>query len=225
MPRKVFQEILGQAVLSCVIDGVLLSERVKQVIVAVPDDLLHLELVNWLSINHPRVDVFRGPEHDVLGRFVNALDAFNVPGDASVVRVTSDCPLINPIEIDQIIYQFDVTGCDYLANTCPKPGSAIDGFDVEVFSAAALRRLGGNKDLTANEKEHVTVGFLKRLHHFDCKPFDVAPLPLNYPSFSLDTEQDLHLIRKFVVYAGGLDKLRRLEMKEIKEHVDGFLNS
>lgn len=98
------------------------------------------------------VAVFRGDEHDVLSRFAGAVEAF--PAEV-LVRVTSDCPLIDADLIRRGVDEFLALDDDYafvsntLRRTYPR------GFDFEVFSAAALREAAAEATTPA-EREHVT---------------------------------------------------------------------
>ena len=81
------------------------------------------------------VAVFRGDEQDVLGRFAGAAEA----ADAQVViRLTGDCPIIDPGVIDLAVAKFRASGADYVSNALRR--TYPDGLDVEVFSRAALER-------------------------------------------------------------------------------------
>jgi spore coat polysaccharide biosynthesis protein SpsF len=104
--------------------------------------------------------VVRGSLTDVLGRFIDVLDAF---GPRSVVRLTGDCPLTCPEVIDQVVADFLTGGADYVSNTLIP--TFPDGLDVEVVSAAALREVARNSS-DAAEHEHVTLGIYRRPEQF-----------------------------------------------------------
>ena len=92
----------------------------------------------------------RGSEHDVLSRYA---DASRLHGGDVVVRITSDCPLIDPMLIDRVIDTYWEGGCDYVSNMLPPTWPY--GMAVEVFSAAALYE--ANAAATQDsEREHVT---------------------------------------------------------------------
>jgi spore coat polysaccharide biosynthesis protein SpsF len=99
------------------------------------------------------VEVYRGPLDDVLARFVGALDAR--PAD-HVVRLTGDCPLIDPQVIDATIELHLAAGADYTQNRLLTKGYP-KGQDVEVITAEALRRAAAQA-ATPEEREHVTWG-------------------------------------------------------------------
>jgi spore coat polysaccharide biosynthesis protein SpsF len=99
------------------------------------------------------VEVFRGPLDDVLARFIGALDAW--PAE-HVVRLTGDCPLIDPALIDATVALHLEADADYTQNRLVDKGFP-KGQDVEVITAAALRR-AAQAASTPQEHEHVTWG-------------------------------------------------------------------
>jgi spore coat polysaccharide biosynthesis protein SpsF (cytidylyltransferase family) len=100
------------------------------------------------------VPVFRGALDNVLARFIGALDAH--PAD-HVVRLTADCPLIDPQVVDAAIALHLAEAADYTSNTA-QTFAFPKGLDVEIVSAAALRHAAAAA-ATAEEREHVTWGF------------------------------------------------------------------
>ena len=94
--------------------------------------------------------VFRGNEKDVLDRYYQAGKKYNPD---VVVRITGDCPMIDPELVDQIIYEFEKNGTDYTSNIIPP--TYPDGLDVEVFSFAALE-IAWKQATTEYDREHVT---------------------------------------------------------------------
>ncbi|MGN8024955.1 cytidylyltransferase domain-containing protein [Microbacterium sp. 22242] len=136
--------------------------------------------------------VFRGSEHDVLGRFAGAADASALD---VVVRVTSDCPLIDPALVRHGIDLF--LGTDdphaYVSNTLER--SYPRGFDFEVFSAEALR--AADVDATGDpDREHVTP-FIRRSP--DTHLHSVVRTPdASRHRVTLDTADDYALLRRLI---------------------------
>ena len=84
-------------------------------------------------------DVFRGSENNVLNRYYNAAIKYE---SEIVVRITGDCPILDPSLVDKVIYSYNSENADYASNI--DPPSYPDGLDVEVFSFDSLQE--------ANEK-------------------------------------------------------------------------
>jgi spore coat polysaccharide biosynthesis protein SpsF (cytidylyltransferase family) len=141
-------ELDGTAVLGHVID------RAKR-IVGVDDVVVATTLaseddgVAEYADNHGAT-VFRGDELDVLNRYGDC--AREMKADA-VVRITADCPLIDPELSGRVVARYLEGDLDYVSNY--KPPTFPDGLDTEVFSFAAIdeaQRLAAR----ASEREHVT---------------------------------------------------------------------
>ena len=93
---------------------------------------------------------FRGDEDDVLDRFYQGAKIHNPD---YVVRLTSDCPLIDPVLIDEIIEAAISSDVDYCSNTLIE--SYPDGQDIEVFTFSALKK-AWKESVLKSEREHVT---------------------------------------------------------------------
>lgn len=148
LPNKVLAEIAGQPMLGHVVRRVQQCQTVNQVVVATsvsPAD----DAIEQLCAEYG-IACFRGSEDDVLDRYYQAAKAC---GAEVVVRLTGDCPLIDPEVIDLVVRAFKQGRYDYVSNilryTFP------DGLDTEVFSFPALQQawLEAKKP---SEREHVT---------------------------------------------------------------------
>ena len=141
------------------------------------------------------VSVVRGSESDVLARFVAALDAH--PADV-VVRLTADCPLIDPEVVNEAIAVRAATGADYVSNTLVR--TFPDGLDVEVLTADALRAAAAEA-VDPVEREHVTPFVYRRPERFRLAAV-VGPEPLGHLRWTVDTADDLDRIRTIVAALG-----------------------
>jgi spore coat polysaccharide biosynthesis protein SpsF len=104
------------------------------------------------------IDSFRGSEADVLGRVAGALRS----GGADVcVEITADCPLLDPVIVDEAVAEFILTRADhpYVSNSDPRR-SVPAGLDVQVFEASALYQLESETD-DPEDREHVSYGFYR----------------------------------------------------------------
>ncbi|MCU0800968.1 MAG: aminotransferase class III-fold pyridoxal phosphate-dependent enzyme [Rhodobacteraceae bacterium] len=97
------------------------------------------------------VQVFRGSEKDVLARFTGAAQ---MAGATTVVRLTGDCPLIDPGVVDRVVRAYHAGDVDYCSNVAPP--TYPDGLDTEVFSMAALQQAHAQATAPAH-REHVTL--------------------------------------------------------------------
>lgn len=141
------------------------------------------------------VEVVRGPEADVLQRFVGALEAH--PAE-HVVRLTADCPLSDPELIRATVQRHIEAQADYTSNVIPR--TFPKGLDVEVITASALRTAAAEATDPA-EREHVTP-FLYR----HPERFRLANLrhdqPLGQERWTVDTPADLEFVREVVGLLG-----------------------
>jgi len=102
------------------------------------------------------IDCFRGPEDDVLDRYYQC--SLNYPEFNNIVRITGDCPLIDPKIIDQVIAFFEKGQYHYASNVLEE--TFPDGMDIEVFTRETLIVSAKNAKLNS-EREHVTQYMLK----------------------------------------------------------------
>ena len=165
------------------------SSFIDNHIFAIPDTIQNLPLVSYLEKN--RISYVVGPEHDLINRHLMACsDNTHV-----IVRITSDCPLVDPFWIDRAIELY-LTGYDYVSTYTPAESSFFcNGSDIEVFSCDLLKTLSRNF-LGASDREHVTFplwdGRLK------CKYSNLNHLMLdsiNDIRITLDYSEDLAVLR------------------------------
>ena len=185
LPGKSLADVAGKPLLERVVQRVKASHLVDQVIVAtttgVEDDPL-ADLVGRLEI-----PCFRGSPDDVLDRVYHAARDH---GADHVVRVTGDCPLIDPGVIDRVIQAYVEGGHDYVSNTIRY--TYPDGLDVEVCSLEALER-AWKEALLPSEREHVT-SYIRNSGHFRTLNVE-GPDDLSRFKLSVDTREDLQLAR------------------------------
>lgn len=134
--------------------------------------------------------VFRGHPTDLLDRHLRAAEAL----DADVcVKIPSDCPLIDPAAIDQVLGAFlDGPPCDYLGNL--HPPSWPDGNDVEVFTMEALR-IAHREARRPLEREHTTPFFWERPERFFVRNVQRAGADLSADyRFTVDYRDDYRLV-------------------------------
>jgi len=149
LPGKVLMPVLREPMIVRQIERISRARRIDRLVVATsdqPDDDV-LEA----ALQREGIAVHRGPLDNVLARFIGALEAY--PAD-HVVRLTADCPLTDPGLIDATIDLHLSTGADYTSNS-PDGAAFPKGLDVEVITAAGLRRVAAEAD-SPEAREHVT---------------------------------------------------------------------
>jgi glutamate-1-semialdehyde 2,1-aminomutase/spore coat polysaccharide biosynthesis protein SpsF len=187
LPGKVLADVCGAPLLARMLERVRAARRVDDVVVLTTtraaDDAV-AALATALG-----VQTYRGSEDDVLDRFVGAARA--QPGLGAVVRLTADCPLIDPELIDAVVATFEGDG--ERADCAGLGGSFPDGLDTEVIAVEALERAWREARLPS-EREHVTPYLWKHAERFRLRthmfPGDAGGLRL-----SVDEAADLELVR------------------------------
>ncbi len=169
-----------------VIQRVKKSKLIEDIVVATTKKKEDLEIVKIAK--KCGVRDFRGSEDDVLDRFYQAA---KVAKAESIVRITADCPLIDPVVVDKVIEHF-LSGCyDYASNTLKR--TYPDGLDTEVFTYKVLERAWKNAKW-ASEREHVTPYIIKHPEMFRLGNVENEK-DLSYMRWCVDTERDLKFVR------------------------------
>ena len=140
-------DIKSNPMINYLISRLKLSKKIDQIVLATTernsDDIL-AEFVSNIGI-----DIYRGSENNVLDRFYKAAKKFEAD---IVIRITADCPLIDPYLIDKVIEDFNVNNEDYLSNALNP--SFPDGLDCQIFSFDALKKSWKEAKLLS-DREHV----------------------------------------------------------------------
>jgi glutamate-1-semialdehyde 2,1-aminomutase len=180
---KVLTDLAGKPVLAWVVSAARAALGVDEVWVATSTVAADDAIVAWCEKN--KVNVYRGSEADVLDRYVCAA---KVSGAGIVVRLTADCPLLDPVVIAQTIHLRGMTGVDYASNV--DPPTWPDGLDCEVVAAKALM-VAHAEAKRPSDREHVTPFVRRNRARFPAETL-VAPLPgLAKERWTLDTAADL----------------------------------
>ena len=186
LPGKVLMTIGPMSVLELLVRR-LRQSRLDQIVVATSDLALDDAIVE--AAGRLSVPIVRGPEHDVLARFLRAVEEHPA---TEVIRVTADCPLIDPQVVDRALARYRSSGADYCSNTLIR--TFPDGLDVEVVSASALREAGGEASDPA-EREHVTPFIYRRPRRFRIAQITSDDPRLGRERWTLDTADDLARLR------------------------------
>ncbi|OGY16990.1 MAG: hypothetical protein A2784_04090 [Candidatus Chisholmbacteria bacterium RIFCSPHIGHO2_01_FULL_48_12] len=189
LPGKVLKPILGQPMLAREVARVARAKLVDQIVIATstnPADSSIAALADALGLA-----CYRGSEIDVLDRFYQTAQKFSAD---PIIRLTSDCPLIDPQIIDQTVSVFTSSSADYVSNHHLR--SFPVGMDVEVVKFRALELAWRQAD-SAYDREHATAYVYNPAHHFRLKGI-VAPAQLRRPKLRLTVDElaDLKLVRR-----------------------------
>ncbi len=148
LPNKVMKPINGVPLIELLLSRLSLAREINQIILATSIDEKNRPLAEHVqSLGYP---VFRGSEEDVLDRFMQAARIHEAD---VIVRITGDCPLVDPGLVDAAIRKFVSSQSDYLSNVVPP--TFPDGLDIEVFSRKAMER-AWNETNQRRDREHVT---------------------------------------------------------------------
>ena len=189
LPGKVLRDIVGETMLAHVVRRTNQASLVNVVVVATTESQEDDPIIEECS--KLQVPVFRGSTNDVLDRYYRAASKYQA---GAVVRITSDCPLIDPQPIDMVIRKYLESDIDYMALGIE--GGFPRGMDIEIFSFTTLEKtyMEAKKDY---EREHVTPYIYHHPDIFKLKFFEGTG-KLRRPDLRLtvDTEEDLRLIRE-----------------------------
>lgn len=185
-PGKTLADLNGKPMLERLIERVRSSAQVEEVIIATTTEERDDAIERFAK--ERGIKLVRGSETDVLSRFHLAATRYGVK---TVVRVTPDCPLLDPRVMDQVIDGYRSGPYDYFSNTLGR--CYPDGLDVEVFSIEALEKAHKEAKLPS-EREHVTL-YMKNSGKFRLGWMD-APEGLSTElKWSVDREEDLSFAR------------------------------
>ena len=192
LPGKVLADLGGMSVLELMVHRLRKSKRLSKIVVAITRSPSDDELA--LACEQMSVEFFRGNEFDVLSRFCDVSNHFS--DFDTIVRLTADCPFIDPAVVDLVVEEYLLAGASYCSNRLPSPFSRTYpvGLDVEVFSRSGL--FEANREAKAlYEREHVTPYFYSQERLADIKILDMEP-DMSSVRLTIDTPVDLKICRQ-----------------------------
>ncbi|OUU30599.1 MAG: hypothetical protein CBB97_00840, partial [Candidatus Endolissoclinum sp. TMED37] len=189
LPKKVTYKVNNKTILDYVISQTRKIINIDKIVVATTNNKRD-DIINKICIKN-NVSCFRGSESNVLSRYYEAASRYKFD---HIIRVTADCPLIDPTILDKLIFKYLNAKVDF-AHTGP---SFAEGLDAEIFSYKTLTKCYEYSNLNS-EKEHVTLYI-----HNNRKKFKILTLRRNRFEgnfrFTLDTKEDLIVIKKIINY-------------------------
>ncbi len=159
-PNKVMKLIQGVPMIEILLKRLKNSKLLDQIILATSIDsnntalVKHVESIGFICK--------QGSELDVLERYAEVAEQYKAD---VIVRITGDCPLIDPVLLDQCIARYKESEVDYYSNTIPP--TFPDGLDIEVIKSSALKK-AANEATKPYDREHVT-SFIKESDFFSKK--------------------------------------------------------
>lgn len=192
LPGKILKKVLDKTLLEYQLERLCRVKNADRVVIATTDHGAEQPIVDLCK--SLKVDYFRGSENDVLARYYGAATEY---GADTVVRITSDCPLIDPAVVEQVIgfYLEHRNKYDYVSNTFPDL-TYPRGMDTEVFSYQALKEAYLEaKDQP--EREHVTIFIKRRPKRYRIKNLPYTRDVSNY-RWTVDTPEDFELVSRMI---------------------------
>lgn len=210
LPKKIFLPLSGKPILWHVYQRVKKSKLIDNVIIATTD-LPEDDLVEMFCIEN-KINYFRGSSDDVLSRYYFTAKSFQ---SDIIVRITSDCPLIDSNVIDEIIKLFISENADYASNVLER--TFPRGYDTEVFSFSVLEKTFFEAK-EKFEREHVTPFIYNHPEIFKLVSYKINK---DYSSLRLtiDTQEDYNLIK--IIYDSLFDSNNFFNLND----VINFLNN
>lgn len=204
LPGKVLKKIMDKPLLEYQIERLLNSKLINEIIVATTTNVTDKPIVDLC--NKLNIKFFRGSEEDVLSRYYNAAKEFNAE---VIVRLTSDCPVIDSEVVDKVIkyYLNNKNEYDYVSNTLIR--TFPRGMDTEVFPFSVLET-SFRQAKTKSEREHVTPYIYNDPDIFNLG-YVTYKQNESYHRWTVDTGEDLELIRNIITELYPVNKFFTLE--------------
>lgn len=193
LPSKVLLDLAGEAMLSRVVRRVRRAKCADEVIIATTTESRDDKLVEFCA--QQGWPCYRGSENDVLDRYYGAAKAHQAD---IVVRITSDCPLIDPEVIDGVVDGLELQDAEYCSNTVRRDYPR--GLDAEAFTFAVLEK-AWTEDRDPTLREHVTQYIVRHPELFEISQlrFDENWSHLRW---TVDTPEDFELVQKIYAHFG-----------------------
>lgn len=191
LPNKVLLKVGGVSLLEYQISRIKRAQLVDKIVVATTqnknDDAIE-KLCRKIG-----ADCFRGSEEDVLDRYYQC--SLSYPQFKNIIRITGDCPLIDPAVIDDLVRFFIRSKCDYASNVESGKETFPDGMDVEIFKSSVLEEVA-SKAVLPSDREHVNEYILR--NKIFKKKYLSAPYNWGHFRLTVDEKEDFEVV-KFLI--------------------------
>jgi len=213
LPGKVLAELAGLPVLYWVVRAARQIPGVDLAVVATSTEAIDDEIADWSRAEN--VDCFRGVEEDVLSRIS---DCAKIYGADEVLRLTADCPFLDPQICGVVLTKLRRTSSDYASNVSPPTWP--DGLDCEAISVKALLEANAKAELP-EDRQHVTPYIRRNAHEFSIVNVS-CPIPgLHEERWTLDTLEDLEYLNAIAENLSAERPPSYLETLEVIDKYDG----
>ena len=205
LPNKVLLKVKGLTLLEYEIRRIKMAKKVDKIVVATTMKEADDKIENLCK--RMEISCFRGSEEDVLDRYWQCVQKYSEY--ENIIRITSDCPLVDPRVIDETISFFEKNRFDYVANSLQ--ATFPDGMDTEIFTRKSLEQAHKNAKLIS-EREHVTL-WMRENRKFRKGNFSAEH---NWEHFRLtvDNKEDFEVVKFLIenspITAGYLDYISLL---------------
>ena len=212
LPGKVLKEVNGVPLLKYQFERVKQSLFIFETVIATTVREENDVIAEFCEQN--QISCFRGSEDDVLSRYYECAREYKAD---IVVRLTADCPLIDPRVIDEVVKIYMENDYDFVANTAPPEGFTYpEGMDVEVFSFKLLERAAREAE-KPSELEHVTHYFWQNPQLFSSYRVDLKQDFSDY-RLTVDYPEDFEVAEE--VFYGLLQKDPLFTMHDVIKFLD-----
>jgi spore coat polysaccharide biosynthesis protein SpsF len=208
LPGKVMLDLMGSTVLARVVQRLRRAKFTGELVIATTRNRVDDVIVS--ECDRIGVKVFRGEEEDVLDRYYGAARAFNAD---VIVRITSDCPLIEPEISDHTIRAFLERLPDYASNTLQR--TFPRGMDTEIVTAQALMDAWKSAK-QPYQRSHVTAYIYENPGLFDLLSVP-GKVDHSWQRWTLDTPEDLRFIRAVYEHMDDPDNFNWLDVLSLLE--------
>ncbi len=189
LKNKILLKIQGKTILEILISRLKKCKKIQNLIIVTTKKSRDDIIIKICKKN--KIDYFRGSENNLINRYYKCAKYFKVD---NIIRITSDCVLIDPKIIDKLYTVFKKKKFDYISNTTPPNKSTFpDGTDVEIFSFKVLKKLN-QVCRSKNDKEHLT-DYIWREGKFNTYTLKNKSDQSKY-KYSLDYKSDYNSIKK-----------------------------
>ncbi len=199
--NKILKKINGIEIILILVSRLKECKTIKDIIVAIPNNSRNKNLFNLLKRNN--IKIFKGSEKNVLRRYYDCSVKNKID---HILRITSDCPLIDPKIIDKMYHIYNNNKIDYLSNTISR--TFPDGLDAEFFSFKTLKKTFENV-VNNEDREHVT-SYIRRTNLFKKQNY-FNKSDNSHIRLTLDYKDDLKIIKRFLI----INKKKDYGIKEL----------